>query len=124
MSLTILTIVLPATSGEASIASFASIIGVPVGIASASFSFVFSITTRIILQTTQNKKKKHNKIVMLARSKLNSIEMVSQASIDSEISQEEYTTNIKEQQKYRRLKENTRMIKSQRSDEEVIDQRR
>ena len=48
----------------------------PVGIAGASFSFSFSITTRIIkklLKTTRNNKKKHNKIVMLARSKLNSI---------------------------------------------------
>ena len=37
-------IVLSATSGEISIISFTSVIGVPVGIASASFSFVFSLT--------------------------------------------------------------------------------
>ena len=45
---------------------------------SASFSLPFSISTGIIknlkLKTTRNKKKKHNKIVMLARSKLNSTE--------------------------------------------------
>ena len=62
-------IVLLATSASISIASFATIIGAPVGIASASFSRVFSMSTRIIkklLKTTRNKKKKHNEIVMLA----------------------------------------------------------
>ena len=53
-------IVLSATSGSISIASFAIVIGAPVGIASASFSFAFSITTGIVkklLKATQNKKK-------------------------------------------------------------------
>ena len=62
-------IVLLATSASISIASFTTIIGAPVGIASASFSRVFSMSTRIIkklLKTTRNKKKKHNEIVMLA----------------------------------------------------------
>ena len=70
-------IVLSETSSGISIASFATVIGVPVGIASASFSFAFSLTTGIIkklLETTRNKKKKHNKVFMLARSKSNSIE--------------------------------------------------
>ena len=75
------------TSGSISIASFATIIGAPVGIASASFGFAFSITTGImkkLLKTTQNKKKKHNKIVMLPRSKLSSIEStISKASINN-----------------------------------------
>ena len=38
-------IVLSATSGEISIASFASIIGMPVEIASTSFSLAFSLNT-------------------------------------------------------------------------------
>ena len=46
---------------------------------------------------TKNKKKKHNKIVMLAKSKLNSIEtLVSQALIDLEISHEEFKTIVNE----------------------------
>ena len=53
---------------------------------------VFSLTTGIIkkiLKIARNKKNKHNKIVMLARSKLNSIEkLVSQVLIDLEISHE------------------------------------
>ena len=70
-------IVLSVTTGSISIASFATVIGAPVGSVSASFSLPFSISTGLIkklLKTIRSKKKKHNKIVMLARSKLNSIE--------------------------------------------------
>ena len=70
-------IVLSVTTGSNSIASFATVIGSPVGIISASFSLAFSISTGIIkklLKTLRNKNTKHNKIVMLPRSNLNSIE--------------------------------------------------
>ena len=59
-------IVLSATSGSISIASFATVIGAPVGIASASLSLVFSLSTGIVkklLKTTRDKKK-HNKIII------------------------------------------------------------
>ena len=115
-------IILSATSNGVSIAYFASIIGASVGIASASFSFGFSLATGIIkklLKTTRNKNKKHNKIVMLARRKLSKIEtLISWALIDSEISHEENTTIINEEEKYRRAKEDIRMMKSQISDPE------
>ena len=55
-------VVLSATSGRISIASFAAVIGPPAGIVSASFSFEFLITTgsfRKLFKTTRNKKKKH-----------------------------------------------------------------
>ena len=61
-------IVLSGTSGIISIASFATVIGIPVGIASASLSVTFSLSTGLVkklLKTARNKKKKHNKIVML-----------------------------------------------------------
>ena len=54
-------IVLSATSSGVSIISFTSIIGAPVGIASASLTLIFSVTTGIIKQLltiTRNKKKK------------------------------------------------------------------
>ena len=82
--------VLSVTTGSISIASFATVIGATVRIASASFSLEFSISAGIVkklLKTTRNKKKKRNKIVMLARSKLNSIESkISKALINDEIS--------------------------------------
>ena len=94
-------IVLSVTTGSISIASFATVIGAPVGIVSASFTLAFSISTGIIkklLKTTRNKKKKHNKIVMLARSKLNSIESkISEALINNEISHEDFMTIINEE---------------------------
>ena len=100
-------IVLSATSGGVSIISFASVIGAPAGIASASFTLVFSLTTGLIekvLQITRNKKKKHNKIFVLAKSKLNSIEtLISQALIDLEISREEFITIVKEKEKYEKM---------------------
>ena len=67
----------------------------------------------------RNKTKKHNKIVMLARSKLNSIEnKISKALMDNEISHEDFETIINEEKKYRELKESIRMMNSQRSDAE------
>ena len=41
-------IVLSATSGGISIISFTSVIGVPAGLANASFTLIFSLTTGII----------------------------------------------------------------------------
>ena len=83
-------IVLSATSSGVCIISSASVVGAPVGIASASFTLIFSLTTGIIkklLSITRNKKKKLGKILMLAKSKLNSIEtLISQALIDMGIS--------------------------------------
>ena len=117
--------VLSVTSGSICIASFATVIGAPIGIASAGFSLAFSMSTGIIkklLKTTRNKKKKHNKIVMLAGSKLNSIESkISEALINNEISHEGFMTIINEEKNYRELKESIRMMKSQRSDTEKID---
>ena len=96
-------IVLSATSGGISIIYFTSVIGVPAGLASASFTLVFSLKTRIIkkLLKVTRKKKKHNKIVMLAKSKLNSIEtLISQALIDLDIRHEEFKTTVNEKEKY------------------------
>ena len=77
-------IVLSAMCGGISIAFFSSVIGTSVEIASTSFRFALPVTTGIIkklLETTWNKKEKHNKTVIQTRSKLNSIEtIISQAS--------------------------------------------
>ena len=92
-----LLIVLSVRTGRISIASFATVFGPPVGITSAIFSLVFSISTgtvKKLLKTTRNKKKKQN---MLARTKLNSIESkISESLINNEISHEDFMTIIKE----------------------------
>ena len=79
-------IVLSASSSGVSIILFTSIVGAPIGIASASLTLIFSLTTGIVkklLNITRNKKKKHDKTLMLAKSKLNSIEtLIYQALID------------------------------------------
>ena len=56
---------------------------------------------------TRNKKEKYDKILILAKSKLNSIEtLISQALFDMEISHEEYIAILKEKGKYEKIKEN------------------
>ena len=60
-------IILSATTGAISIISFTTTTGAPVGRASASFTLIFSLATRIIkklLNITRNKKKRHDKILM------------------------------------------------------------
>ena len=109
-------IVLSETSGGISIISFTSVIGVPAGLACSSFNLVFLLTTVIIknlLKVKRKKKKKQNKIVLLAKSKLNSIEtLMSQALIDLNISHEEFKTIVNEKEKYEQMKENIRNAKS------------
>ena len=74
-----------------------------------------------ILKTTRNKKKKHNKIVMLARIKLNSIDSkIFEVLINNEISHEDFMTIFNEGKKYRELKKSIRMMNSQRSAVEKI----
>ena len=105
-------------SGSISIASFATVIGAPAGIIGASCGFTFSITSGFVkkfLKTIRNEKKKHNEIVMLARSKLNSIESkISKALMNNEINQLSIT------KKYRELRESIRMMNSQRSNAEKV----
>ena len=84
----------------------------PARIASASFNLIFSITAGIIkklLTATIKKKKKHDQILKLAKSKYNSIEaLISQALSDIDISQKEFITILKEKDRYERMIENIR----------------
>ena len=90
--------------------SFTSILGGPVGIASASLPLIFSVTTGIVkklLNITKNKKKKYDKILMLAKGKLNSIEtLMSQALIDLDISHEEFIRILRKKINMKRWKKN------------------
>ena len=102
--------------GTLSIASHATVVGIPVGIAGASLTLIFTVTTGVvkkILNITRKKKKKHNKIITLARNKLNIIEtLISQALIDFDISHEEFSRIIYENNDYEQMKDNIRSAKS------------
>ena len=104
-------IVLSATSSSVSIISFASTIGVPAGIASACFTLIFSITAGIIKKllsiTIKKKKKKHHQILMLEKSRHNSIEtLISQALNDMDVNHKEFITILNEKDRYDSMKEN------------------
>ena len=107
-------IVLSALSGGVYIISSVGVAEASAGIAGASFTLIVSLTTgtiKTLLSITRNKKKKHDKILMLAKSKLNSIEtLVSQALIDIEISHEEFNMILKEKDKCEKMKENVRNV--------------
>ena len=103
-------IVLSATTGGILTISFTNLIETSVGIASARFTLIFSLTTGIIeklLNTTIKKKKKHDQILVLAKSKYSSIEaLISQALNDINISHKEFITILNEKDKYERMKYN------------------
>ena len=77
---------------DMNIASHATVIGIPTGIAGASLTLIFTITTGInksLLQVTKKKKKKQNEIITLAKDKLNMIDtLLSSALNDLKISHE------------------------------------
>ena len=109
-------ITLSASFGTLSIASHATIVGIPLGIAGASLTLIFTITTGVVktlLNITRKKKKKHNKIIALARSKLNIIEtLISQALIDFEISHKEFSKIIYEKNNYEQIRDSIKSVKS------------
>ena len=116
--------VLSILSGSISVASFATVTGAPAGIIGAGCGFNFSITSgfvKNVLKIIRNKKKKHNEIIMLARSKLDSIEnKISEAMMDNEFSHEDFETIINKEKKYRELKKNIRLMNGHRSDAEKV----
>ena len=93
-------IALSASFGTLSIASYASVVGTPAGIAGSSLTLIFTIGTGIsksLLKVTKKRKKKHNKIIALAKNKLNTIDtLLSSALNDSEINHKEFSNIITE----------------------------
>ena len=109
-------ITLSVSFGTLSIASCATVVGIPAGIAGASLTLISTVTTGVVktlLNITRKKKKKHNKIIALARSKLNIIEnLISQALIDFEITHEEFSKIIYENNNYEKIIDNIKIVKS------------
>ena len=113
-----------ASFGTLSIAPYASVVGTPAGIAGSSLTLIFTIGTGInksLLKLTKKRKKKHNKIIALAKNKLNTIDtLLSSALNDSEISQEEFTNIIAEKNIYENIIENIKELTTESSEEEKL----
>ena len=81
-------------TGCISISFFASLLGIPIKITSSAIGLrLCSITSGIkkYLSIIKKQKKKREKIVLLAKSKVNNLEvLISKALIDSNISQDEF----------------------------------
>ena len=107
-------ITLSASFDTLSIASYASVVGIPAGVTGASLTLVFTIGTGIsksLLKLTKKRKKKHNKIIVLAKNKLNMIDTVLSSTLNnSEISHEEFTNIINEANIYENIKENIKEL--------------
>ena len=115
-------ITLSASSGTLSIASYTSAVGIPVGITGASLTLIFTIgkgISKSLLKLTKKRKKKHNKIIELAKNKLNMIDkLLSSALNDSKISHEEFSNIITEKNIYENIKENIKELTTESSEEE------
>ena len=109
-------ITLSASFGTLSITSSATVVGIPAGITGASVTLIFTITTGVVktsLNITRKKKKKHNKIIALARSKSNIIEnLISQALFDFEITHEDFSKIIYEKNNYEQIIYNIKSVKN------------
>ena len=107
-------ITLSRSFGTLIIASYTSVVGTPAGIAVSSLTLIFTIGTGIsksLLNVTKKRKKKHNKIIVLAKNKLNMIDtLLSSALNDSEISHEEFTNIINEANIYENIKKNIKEL--------------
>ena len=73
-------------AGCISISTFTSLVGITIGITSSEMELKICARKLII----KKKKKKHNKVVLLAKSKLNNIEvLISKVLINSSVSHDE-----------------------------------
>ena len=88
----------PTITGSVSISAFASLVGTLIGIASSTIGLKICVITAGIKKyrsIIKKKKKKHDKIVLLAKSELNSIEvLISKALTDSNISHDEFVLTL------------------------------
>ena len=94
-----------------SISAFTSFVCVLVSVASCAVGLnICAITAEIkkYRSITKKKKKKHDKIILLGKSKLNSIEIqISKALIDSYISHDEFVSVNNVLREYNKMKEET-----------------
>ena len=74
-----------------------------------------------MLKVIKEREKKHNKIIALAKNKLNTTDtLLSSALNDSEISHEEFTNIITEANIYEKIKENIKELTTEPSTKEKL----
>ena len=74
-----------------------------------------------MLKLTKKRKKKHNKVIALAKNKLNAIDTLLSSTLnDSEISHNEFTNIITETNIYENIKENIKELTTESSEEEKL----
>ena len=102
-------ITLSASFATLSIVSYASAVGTP-----AIAGLIFTIGTGInksLLKVTIKRKKKHDKIIAVAKNKLNTIDTLLSSTLnDSEISHEEFSNLITKANIYENIKENIKEL--------------
>ena len=103
-------------TGCISISALASSLGVPVGITSSAMGFkICAITAGIkkCKSIIKKKKKKHDEIVLLAKSKLNNTEVIiSKTLINSNISHDEFVLINIFPKEYDNMKEQIKNLKT------------
>ena len=103
-------------SGCVSVSAFASLVGISIGVTSSTIGLKICAITASIKKyksIIKKKKKKHDKIVMLAKSKLNSIEvLICRALIDSIISRDQFVLINNVLKEYNKMKEEIKNLKT------------
>ena len=111
-----LLILVSTVTGSVSISAYVSLVGIPVGIASSVVGLKICVKTTGIKKyksIIKKKKKKHDKIVLLAKSKVNNIEvLISKGLIDSNNSHDELVSIINVLKEYDDMKEETKSLKT------------
>ena len=103
-------------TGCVSISAFASLTGIPIGITSSATELKIGAVTAGIKNyksIIKKKKKKHDKIVPLSKSKLNRIEvLISKTLIHSNISHDEFVSINDVLKEYQEMKEEIKNLKT------------
>ena len=109
-------------TGCISISAFASLLGIPIGNMSSAIGLkICEIAAGIKKYESIIKKKKHDKIVLLAKSKLNSIEvLISKALIDSVIGYDEFVLTNNFLKKYYKMKAEIKNVKTSSSLSKIL----
>ena len=111
-----LLILVSTVTGCVSISDFSSLVGIPVGITSSAIGLEICVVTagmKKYKSIIKKKKNKHDKIILLAKYKLNSIEvLISKVLIDSNITHDEFVSTNNVLKEYDNMKEETNNLRT------------